>query len=125
MSAAEPVDRGPDGGTDNGPAATVILFRQGPSKRRHRRREDTVPNPREPSEPSASPQQRLADSVEARFLKCERTLTDPETAETYQITLDLVSTMLAGALVNKIVDDEQRRELHAMIDGMKAAPGLL
>jgi hypothetical protein len=124
MSAAEPVDRGTDGGADNGPA-TAILFRQGPSRRRRRRREDTVPNPREPSEPSASPQQRLADSVEARFLKCERTLTDPETAEAYQITLDLVSTMLAGAHVNGIVDDEQRRELHAMIDGMKAAPGLL
>lgn len=124
MSAAEPADPGPDGGTDNGPA-TVILFRQGPSKRRRRRREETVPNPREPSEPSASPQQHLANSVEARFLKCERTLTDPETAEAYLITLDLVSTMLAGAHVNGIVDDEQRRELHAMIDGMKAAPGLL
>jgi hypothetical protein len=119
MSAAEPFDPGPDGDTDNGPA-TVILFRQGPSKRRRRRREETVPNPREPS-----PQQRLTDSVEARFLKCERTLTDPDTAEAYQITLDLVSTMLAGAHVHGIVDDEQRRELHAMIDGMKAAPGLL
>lgn len=84
-----------------------------------------MPNPREPSDPSASPHQNLANSVEARFLKCERTLTDPDTAEAYQITLDLVSTMLAGAHVNGVVDDEQRRELHAMIDGMKAAPGLL
>jgi hypothetical protein len=122
MSAAEPVDPGPD--SDPGPA-TVILFRQGPSKRRRRRREDTVPNPREPREPSESPHQNLANSIEARFLKCERTLTDPDTAEVYLITLDLVSTMLAGAHVNGVLDDEQRRELHAMIDGMKATPGLL
>jgi hypothetical protein len=120
MSAAEPLDPGPDGGP-----GTVILFRKGPSSRRKKRREDTVPDPRESSDPSASPQQRLTDSVEARFLKCGRTLTDPDTAEAYQITLDLVSTMLAGAHVNGVLDDEQRRDLHAMIDGMKAAPGLL
>jgi hypothetical protein len=121
MSAAEPADPGPDSGT-TGPA-TVIVFRQGPSKRRHRRREDTVPHPREPSD---SPYQRLAESVEAFFLKHDgRTLTDPETAQAYLITLGLVSNMLEGARVKGAVDDAQHQELHAMINGMKAAPGLM
>jgi hypothetical protein len=119
MPAAEPADPGPDGG--HGPG-TVILFRKRPSMRR-RRREDTMPNA---GEPSASPQQRLTDSIEAYFLKHDaRTLTDPETAEAYLITLGLVRNMLEGARVNGVVDDEQHGELQAMIDGMRAAPGLL
>ncbi|WP_329376202.1 hypothetical protein [Streptomyces sp. NBC_01483] len=123
MSAAEPAHPGPDSGTSTGPA-TVILFRQGPSKRR-RRREDTVPNQREPREPSASPQQRLADTIESLFLKHGRTLTDDDTAEAFLIALKAVQFMHDGALAQGVVGEEAHRELRAMTEGMQAVPRIV
>ena len=118
MSAAEPVDPGPDGGP-----GTVILFRKNPSMRRKKQcREDTVPNQREPSD---SPQQRLAESLETLFLKHGRTLTDDDTAQDFLITLQAVLKMHDGALQQGVVGEEAHRELSAMIQGMMTAPRLV
>jgi len=117
MSVAESAHPG-----DDGRRGTVLQFPHPPSVRLTKRRRKA---PVDEHTDDASSHQRLADSVEALFLKCDRTLTDPETREVYLITLQMVSDMFGGARVNGIVTEEAGMELHAMIDGMKAAPELL
>lgn len=72
-----------------------------------------------------STQAALAERYEELFNQRNMTLTDDQTAETYTVTLDLVLGILKAAQAQGIVDEGQQRELHAMIEGMKAAPQLL
>lgn len=102
-------------------AAILQLFpHRAPERLSKRDRKAPVPDTPEPS-----PHERLAESVETLFLKHDRTLSEPETAEAYLITLHLVATLFEGAHVNGLVDDQQHTELAAMIEGMRAVPGLL
>lgn len=117
MSVAESAHPGPDGGR-----ATVLRFPHRPSVRLTKRRRE---EPVEQDPGDSSLHQRLADRVEAAFLGCDRTLTDPDTREAYLITLGLVAELFGGARVNGVVDEETGMELHAMIDGLRTAPELL
>lgn len=67
----------------------------------------------------------LAEHFEVTFNSRHLTLSDRRTAEAYTLTLGIVETMLDGAHAQGIVDAGQRDELHQMIEGMKAAPGLI
>lgn len=74
---------------------------------------------------SGDPVKRLADSVETTFNEQGLSLTDDETATTFVVTLTLVGRALEGAQEQGIVDQGQREELAALIEGMKAAPRLV
>ncbi|MEU9014325.1 hypothetical protein AB0D12_32050 [Streptomyces sp. NPDC048479] len=82
--------------------------------------EHAVAGAREPS-----PQQQLAETVQAMFLARGRTLTDKATAETFGITLEAVLLMVDGALVEGVLGDEEHRTLRGMLEGMQAAPHLV
>lgn len=72
-----------------------------------------------------TPQEKLTASIEALFAKHGKSLADADTAEDYLIALTAVRTMLEGARVQGIVDDDAHRDLDGMIEGMLRAPGLL
>ncbi|PVC80566.1 hypothetical protein DBP19_36120 [Streptomyces sp. CS090A] len=72
-----------------------------------------------------SPEQRLAETAEAWFLKRGGTLTDEATADTYRATLDLVQLMLDGSLHEQIVGEAEHRHLSGMVRGLRDAPDAL
>lgn len=67
----------------------------------------------------------LAEHFETTFNQHRLTLSDRRTAEAYTLTLRLVDTLLDGAHSQGVIGDGQRDELHQMIEGMRAAPGLI
>ena len=121
MSAAEPVNPGPD----HALMATVtpIVRTAARPQRQDLRRE----KPRVPHQPTSdlTPHERLAATVEDLFAKHRRSLTHSETAEDYLITLRAVRIMLAGAREQGLVGQEAFADLDAMLEGMMTAPGLL
>ena len=70
-------------------------------------------------------EEKLAASIERTFAEHGRTLTDPDTAEAFGITLGVIRKLLAGARHSEVIDDGQHRELDALYLGMLAAPNLL
>lgn len=118
MSAAEHAHPEPD------QPGTVILFRTAnrPPRRNARRERTTVPAQ---PDPSLTPQERLAARIERLFADHGRSLTDDGTTQDFLITLGFVRTMLEGAGRQGLIDDTQRQDLDAMVEGMMAAPGLL
>ncbi len=123
-SAAEPTHPGPE---DHPPGpqslhTNVVHLPRRTGLGRGRRR----PVPPAPSAPApdqaATPQQQLAETVEAAFLRQGRTLTDPPTAEAYTITLGLVRLMLEGSQATGVVDGDQHTTLAEMVQGMVDAP---
>ncbi|MEW2393112.1 hypothetical protein AB0933_32600 [Streptomyces venezuelae] len=65
---------------------------------------------------------RLAATVEALFKARGRTLTDKAAAESYDITLNAVGLMLAGALAEGMLTEQTHAKLAGMIEGMRSAP---
>lgn len=80
--------------------------------------------PRQP-DPNLTPQQKLAASMERLFADHGRSLTDESTAKDVRIALTYVRKMLEGAGHQGLIEETQRRDLDAMVEGMMAAPGLL
>lgn len=122
MSAAEPARPGPDRAL----TATVIpLIRS--TANRPQRRPSRRERPHVPPQPASdlTPHEKLAATVEDLFAKHGRSLTDPESAEDYLITLRLVRTMLQGARQEGVISEEAHADLDAMMEGMMSAPGLL
>ena len=80
-----------------------------------------------PQQPTSSltPHERLAARMEDLFAKHGRSLTDPDNAEDYLITLRAVRIMLRGALEEGVIVQEAFADLDAMLEGMMTAPGLL
>ncbi|MCX4885945.1 hypothetical protein [Streptomyces sp. NBC_00847] len=121
MSAAEPANPGPD----HALMATVTPIVRTATRppRRDKRREST----RVPQQPTSdlTPHERLAATVEDLFAKHGRSLTDPESAEDYLITLRAVRIMLGGAREQGLLGEEAYADLDAMLEGMMTAPGLL
>lgn len=121
MSAAEPARPGPD----HALMATVtpIIRTAARPQRRDQRRE----TPHVPQQPTSglTPHERLAARMEDLFAKHGRSLTDPDSAEDYLITLRAVRIMLRGALEEGVVGQEAFEDLDAMLEGMMTAPGLL
>lgn len=122
MSAAEPSH-----GPDRALTATVIpLIRNSTASRPPRR--DRRERPHVPPQPASdlTPHEKLAATIEDLFAKHGRSLTDPDSAEDYLITLRMVRLMLHGAYEEGVIQDETGyRELDAMFEGMMTAPGLL
>lgn len=120
MSVAEPTHPGPD---QPGLAATVLPFPTAsrPPRRTTRRRITVPPQP----DPDLTPHQILAASMERQFAQHGKSLADADTAEDFLITLGAVRTMLEGAHAQGLLGDDAHRDLHAMIEGMMTAPGLL
>jgi hypothetical protein len=87
-----------------------------------------VTSPHQPSTggpDASSPQQAIAEDMEVGFRAIDRTLTDDETALVFRHTLGIVQQALEGATEHDIINDEQRGDLNVLLEGMKAAPGLL
>ncbi|MET9055278.1 hypothetical protein ABZW50_29435 [Streptomyces bacillaris] len=139
-SAAEPAHTAgppPTGGTPNHPTSPhdhtapaagdtsqVLPFtRRTPRTGRGRR----TPQPAQPERAvvADTPQQRLAETAEAWFLKRGGTLTDQTTADTYRATLDLVQLMLDGSLHKRIVGADEHQHLTGMMRGLRDAPDSL
>ncbi|MEU6016929.1 hypothetical protein ABZ826_23630 [Streptomyces sp. NPDC047515] len=72
-----------------------------------------------------TPQQQLAETMEAMFLSHGRTLTDPQTADAFSVTLGAVLLMLDGARAEGVVGEEAHETLRGMIAGMADSPMLL
>lgn len=67
----------------------------------------------------------FAEVIERTFLEDGRSLTHPETAHVYGLTLNLVTRLLEGSHARGVIDASQLGELTASVDGMKQAPGLI
>ncbi|MET7713745.1 hypothetical protein [Streptomyces sp. NPDC005407] len=117
MSAAEPVNNPRRGAVLFG---AVIRMADHRAARRGRGGEHPVAASREPS-----PQQQLAETVQAMFLARGRSLTDQVVAESFGITMEAVLLMVDGALVEGVLGEEQHRTLRGMLEGMQAAPHLV
>jgi len=80
-----------------------------------------------PQQPTSdlTPHEKLAATVEDLFAKHGRSLTDPDSAEDYLITLRAVRIMLRGAHEHGVIGPEAFADLDAMLEGMMTAPGLL
>lgn len=99
----------------------VIPFRPRPGTSRTERKTPTVPPGSE-----QPPERRLAEFVERLFLRHgRRTLTDPEAAAVFRITLTAVGHMLQGARTEGVLDAAAHRELSAMIEGLQSAPDIV
>ncbi|MEU9849295.1 hypothetical protein [Streptomyces sp. NPDC047985] len=72
-----------------------------------------------------TPQQQLAETMQALFLARGRTLTDGPTAEAYDITLGAVLLMLDGAHAEGVVGTAEHMTLRGMVQGMVDAPASL
>ena len=114
MSAAEPVRPGPP---TNGPA-TVLAFR----RPRHPSRETRMPAT---PDPDLTPEQKLAATIERAFAEHARSLTDPDTALDFTITVNVFATVLEGARAQGKLGEDEFTLLHGMVQGMRDAPQLL
>jgi hypothetical protein len=102
-----------------GPTARIIRFDRHDRRVGRQRAHRSVPPPLH-TEPT--PQQLLAETMEALFLGRDRTLTDEPTAEAYRVTLDAVQLMLDASLGEHKLGEEEHGQLSGMIQGMWSAP---
>ena len=121
-SSAEPAHPEPDLA---GPPGKILHLASRTPRTGHGRR---TPQPQASDETAAvadTPQQRLAETAEAWFLARGMTLTDPDAADTYRATLDLVRLMLEGSQAKRLIGDEEFRHLAGMVEGLRKAPDTL
>lgn len=120
-SSAEPAH--PDH-TLTGPPGKILRFAQRTARTGAGRR---TPQPQPSEEPAVAdtPQQRLAETAEAWFLARRSSLTDPDVADTYRATLDLVQLMHDGSLATGNIGQDEHRHLAGMIEGLRQAPDAL
>ena len=132
MSAAEPATPPtPPAVNGRGDAAVVSITdraRMGPDSRSQGRWKlvgNTAPGPGPGQEQPTLTE--LAEHIETTFNQLPRglTLTDDDTAAAYTATLGIVRGMLEGAQERGVVDEAQRAELDALIEGMLPVPDLL
>ena len=76
------------------------------------------------SEPD-SPEARLAQTIQAIYLSRRRTLTDPETAEAYDIALDAVVLIVDGAKARGGLAAEDHELLLRMLNTARRVPEIL
>jgi len=123
-SSAEPTHPGPPG-DDHPPAGPHTHAKVIQLARRGLRRGRRHPTPAIAPDQPVTPQQQLAETVEATFHRAGGTLTDEAPAHTYRVTLGLVNLMLEGAHATEVVSAEQHETLRHMIEGMIDAPNEL
>ncbi|MFJ1993031.1 hypothetical protein [Streptomyces asiaticus] len=91
---------------------------------RHERQEPTVGAAYgQPSDPT--PEELLAQTIQALYLKRQRSLADPETAEAYDIALQAMLLMLDGAMVRAGLPEEHHRTLRGMVEAARQVPNIL
>lgn len=119
-SSAEPVH---PAGAPGGPTARIFHLDLHERRVARQRTHRSAPPPPLHTEPT--PQQRLAETMEALFLARGRTLTDEPTAEAYQVTLEAVQLMLHASFAERRLGEEEHRQLSGMIQGMRSSPNEL
>ena len=132
MSAADPADLTPPRVNGRRGAAVIDITKRATArtavealKGRWNRVDDTDPDVTPITGGRRDSLRQLADTVEKGFNASGLSLADDSTAAAYRVTLDWVGRALEGAQAQDIISSEQREELAALIDGMKAAPGLV
>lgn len=133
MSVAEPADPTPPTMNTLGDAAVIdIRTRVGRQTTKGRGQRMNTPTPHTPSSSGSgagsseeASARALADQFETKFNEHHLSLTDARTAEAYTVTLRIVQHLLAGAQAHGVVDEEQRRNLHTMLEGVMGAPGMV
>jgi hypothetical protein len=104
-------------GESTGPPGTVIRF-----DRRNRRRTTTITATPPAPHAERTPEQLLAETMEALFLQHGHTLSDESTAEIYRTTLDALQMMLDGSKATGKVGDDEHEFLSGMVQGMRSSP---
>ncbi|MCA1223965.1 hypothetical protein [Streptomyces sp. 8L] len=116
LSAAHtlPADDGPGG-------ADVIPFDRTSRTPRVPRQDRTDSDPQAGGDglDGRDAQGRMAEAVQQMFLAHGRTLTDPDTAEVFILTLDIVASLHAGAAHEGVIDDDAHTILAGWIDGLR------
>ncbi|THA22729.1 hypothetical protein E6R18_32810 [Streptomyces sp. A1277] len=103
----------------SGPPGTVIPI----SRRRGHRSLTPSPGRRSAGQPPApSPEQLLAETIEALFLQHGHTLSDDDTADIYRTTLDALQLLLDGSQATGKLGGEEHQYLTGMVAGMRGAP---
>lgn len=126
MSAADPAPNPPPIAGLAGDAAVINITRAGrrhASQGRWQQMGDTPGTA--PDTPEPDQQQQLAERFEETFNEHRLTLTDDKAAAVYAVTLDLVRQMLLGAHATGIVDETEREQLDAMMQGLTDIPALV
>lgn len=74
---------------------------------------------------SPTPEEQLAQTVEALYLKRRRTITDPATAEAFDIALEAALIVVDGTLAHGHITAEQHQLLAGMLQAARRAPEVL
>ncbi|MFI0822276.1 hypothetical protein ACH4TX_42115 [Streptomyces sp. NPDC021098] len=76
-------------------------------------------------DPGPTPEERLAQIIQGMFLEEHRTLTDPATAEAYDITLRVMLRLVDGAEAQAGLPEKHHRLLRGMIEQARQVPGII
>ncbi|EFL29412.1 hypothetical protein SSOG_09126 [Streptomyces himastatinicus ATCC 53653] len=76
-------------------------------------------------QPDPTPEQKLAEIIQGMFLEEHRTLTDPATAEAYDITLRAMLLMVDGATARAGLSEEHHQLLRSLMQQARQVPGIL
>ncbi|WP_448333530.1 hypothetical protein [Streptomyces sp. DSM 41534] len=113
----------PAGTTPAPPAGDGVIHLGDHRTARADRQEPTVGGPH--AEPAGTPEARLAQTIQAIYLSRRRTLTDPETAEAYDIAIDAVVLIVDGAHARGGLGPEEHDLLRRMLDTARRVPEIL
>jgi hypothetical protein len=75
--------------------------------------------------PEPSPEQKLAEIIQGMFLEEHRTLTDPATAEAYDITLRAVLRLVDGVKARALPPEEHHQLLRGMLEQAQQVPSII
>ncbi|MFJ3699580.1 hypothetical protein ACIPW9_36565 [Streptomyces sp. NPDC090052] len=78
-----------------------------------------------PESAAITPEQRLAISIEALFLRRDLSLSDPETAAAFGVAIDAVLLVLDGALANGQIEAESHQFLGQQMQALLSVPDSL
>jgi hypothetical protein len=126
MSAAEPADLTPPIVNTTGGAAVIdITKKRGGTRSAFKGRWKMDSTDSGTTAGVTDPQRSIADSIEKTFNEYDLSLAIDDIATAYTVTLDWVGRALEGAQAQDIITAAQREKLAALVEGMKAAPGLV
>lgn len=72
-----------------------------------------------------TPEEQLAEIVQGMFIEEGRSLTDPATAQAYDITLRAVLLIVDSAVARGGLPEEHHRKLRGMVEQAQQVPGIL
>ena len=133
MSAAEPANPTPAYPVNNGAGAAVIPLTKHRSRgvrNASRGWRATMTPPESPAGPpgagdSHNSLTQFAQTIELGFLEIGRSLSEPDTASVFQVTLNICQRALEGSQATGIINADQLAELSTVIEGMRQAPRLV